>query len=54
MYIGLLPWHGVQSASSGAGAIPVGVSHDLRLLKSLRRVDQRLYGHDRSLLNLHE
>lgn len=41
-----------KSVGSGAGAIPVGVSHDLGLLKSPRRVGKTAYGQNRGLFSL--
>jgi hypothetical protein len=60
-YLGVLPksntstrspstW--AKSVGSGAGAIPVGVSHDLGLLKSPRRVGKTAYGQNRGLFSL--
>jgi hypothetical protein len=43
-----LTW--AKSVSSGAGAIPVGASHDLGLLKLPGRVRKTAYGHNRGPL----
>jgi hypothetical protein len=44
----------VKSVVSGAGAIPVGESHDLGLVKLPGRVRKTAYGHTVGLFNFHE